>query len=923
MKNNKGFTLVELLVVMVIMGIIIGLSFPAIRKLQEKNMEKKFTTYQESLKMAAKLYTDSYEEDIFGRKENGCACISFSELKDKKLAKDITVKDVSCATDNTFVRITKIADAYTYVSYVGCKEKDNKVDIIYPKQDKAHTMVSAGCDTLCNEKVSNGIYVSVSPNKSTSYSNKKTTYVKVESITGINQGIEMFYAWSTSDTGSEDLTNYKRVRITAPANQKDLIETEGSVNVKSTGISTPSKKSGSYYLHVRIDRLDDLYDSSWKQDNGSKYIVAGPFNIDNEPPKVNTYSIKSTNDSYNAIDPVLNIDATDNITEKENIEFCLSVEKGMNNYYMFHKNGGVASLGTSGDHFCKPELLNENSNRSQYYGKITKDMTPPAIKLYQNKEILYPIYFNVIDEVGNSTTIKTTYETSPQYTLTYDSKGGSNCVSTKVVKKNSGKTTWGDLCTPKRDYYTFEGWYTTDNKQITKDIEATGDLIVHAKWRKNKINFNFKLNSGETLTSTTTSTGGETLNWSKDNNGLIYLNGSLRTYSYDYDVSTIDLPDYNNTSYLNISKAGYVGKSNAQWICESGCKTANQTFTHNAINDFKSSNICDISKGDCTVVVKVNWISSKVLIKLNANGGSLNTNNSRYRLSGGKLLYDGSEIIHSINYGENMGSSGLANYNNPNYLNLYNYGYRIPSGYEWNTMADGKGKSYNQNVVYNSRDFCDASQGDCVVTLYANWKYFPIEITNLYNPTGGNWTRANGFSVTLGTNYNNDEVSAWYYSYGDLGITNPGNGGSNSATQWIKYSNSNVNNFTTTPFSAERNQPAYFLVCGKNGKCAKKATNIKIDRTPPRFIGIINRDPGCPDSATPHKRTGSFEDNLSGIDKSTTYYKVNGRTHYSGSPGSGVTYWLEGFCGHLNSGNVAQYHICDVAGNCADGSTGF
>lgn len=32
-KYNKGFTLVELLVIMVIMGIIIGLSFPEIRKL--------------------------------------------------------------------------------------------------------------------------------------------------------------------------------------------------------------------------------------------------------------------------------------------------------------------------------------------------------------------------------------------------------------------------------------------------------------------------------------------------------------------------------------------------------------------------------------------------------------------------------------------------------------------------------------------------------------------------------------------------------------------------------------------------------------------------------------------------------------------------------------------------------------------------
>ncbi len=76
-KYNKGFTLVELLVIMVIMGIIIGLSFPEIRKLQKKNMEKEFTTYQDYLKMATKLYMDSYEEDLFGKKENVCDCIPF------------------------------------------------------------------------------------------------------------------------------------------------------------------------------------------------------------------------------------------------------------------------------------------------------------------------------------------------------------------------------------------------------------------------------------------------------------------------------------------------------------------------------------------------------------------------------------------------------------------------------------------------------------------------------------------------------------------------------------------------------------------------------------------------------------------------------------------------------------------------------
>ena len=42
MKNTKGFTLVELLAVIVILGVITGMSWPVIRRLQEQNTLNKF-----------------------------------------------------------------------------------------------------------------------------------------------------------------------------------------------------------------------------------------------------------------------------------------------------------------------------------------------------------------------------------------------------------------------------------------------------------------------------------------------------------------------------------------------------------------------------------------------------------------------------------------------------------------------------------------------------------------------------------------------------------------------------------------------------------------------------------------------------------------------------------------------------------------
>ena len=89
MKNKKGFTLVELLVAIAIMGIITAIAIPMIRNIREGNENKQYQTYAESLKHAAKLYLDSYEEDMFGRQETGCAIITYNQLKSRNLIKDI------------------------------------------------------------------------------------------------------------------------------------------------------------------------------------------------------------------------------------------------------------------------------------------------------------------------------------------------------------------------------------------------------------------------------------------------------------------------------------------------------------------------------------------------------------------------------------------------------------------------------------------------------------------------------------------------------------------------------------------------------------------------------------------------------------------------------------------------------------------
>lgn len=149
MKNRKGFTMVELLVTIVIMGVITGMSWPLVRRLQEQNAKSKYSTYGDALVSAAKLYVDSYEEDLFYYEddlkeldpaiknnlkatgeliddETQCAMISSADLVNHNLIKDINMDEISCLTNYTFVIVKKKNNNYNYQYYIGCGKRKER-----------------------------------------------------------------------------------------------------------------------------------------------------------------------------------------------------------------------------------------------------------------------------------------------------------------------------------------------------------------------------------------------------------------------------------------------------------------------------------------------------------------------------------------------------------------------------------------------------------------------------------------------------------------------------------------------------------------------------------------------------------------------------------------------------------------------------
>ena len=123
------------------------------------------------------------------------------------------------------------------------------------------------------------------------------------------------------------------------------------------------------------------------------------------------------------------------------------------------------------------------------------------------------------------------------------------------------------------------------------------------------------------------------------------------------------------------------------------------------------------------------------------------------------------------------------------------------------------------------------------------------------NPSKENWINSS-FGLTLNTQENGSGMANWQYTYNG----NANSTGSNHNNDWVVYSESDKNSFTTSPFSAERNQLVYVRACDKVGNCSEvSSTYIRIDRTKP--TGSISLS----ENSKTITATASVSDALSGL----------------------------------------------------------
>ena len=401
MKKN-AFTLVELLVTIVVLGIITGFSIPLIRNIRESQTKKQYETYRTSLSYASKVYVDSFSEDLFGHDEIACATVSYNQLKAKNLIKDIPIDGVSCASNDTYVRIVKFEGQYSYLPKITCGKPQTggaiSKDVEIPEGDIN--------SNLCGLNVPTKIDIKFHPESShTPNVRRKNITVDFKSPTGINSDPIIYWAFSDKADFSTIIGDWNKLDLDIPSKkkQKALILQGNTISLTKEFI-TPKNYSGKLYLVLKIDRLQDLGGKNWTTTD-TNIVSGGYYAVDNEPPKLNDSEIKYSDPVHRQVIPTLDFKATDNLTSEGNLRMCISEDTETDN--------------------CSKNI---NDIKKKQNGWVTykKNKKLPVMNNASNGET-HNIFISIGDQAGNYVSQQYVYYQSPvDYSITYNLDGGTH-----------------------------------------------------------------------------------------------------------------------------------------------------------------------------------------------------------------------------------------------------------------------------------------------------------------------------------------------------------------------------------------------------------------------------------------------------------------------------------------------------------------
>ena len=831
-ENKRGFTLIELIAVIFIMGIMLILALPQVSKIQQANKNKKYETYEKSIERGAKLYTDSNAKDMFGNNNSGCVTIPYSALKSSNVIKDFGDNDIICSVDSeSYVQIRKINDDYRYDVALTCRQDG---EVVYQETvDNTFTCTNSP-DTEVPEIEANP------SSKDWVRPQDLEITIKISDESGLNRNTSIKYYWvktSGEKVGKEYTHNYNNkkgvTKVSYKIPKKNIIDTTGQYYLVVEPYRTTTANGVQDVLGN--DRITEERFGIYKIDNTKPSCGVA----DGEKTKWTNTDFTITQHCSDGESGCVKESYSKKFTESTTTHtFTIKDKAGNTNkckvnvYLDKDKPTCGKTKGESTEWTNKDRTISVECEEKEF-SKCKKDVFEVTFSTDGKKDNI-----EIQDNAGNKT----------------------QCSVNKYIDKTPPKCPTISSTTP-------AGKWT--NKDITYTFKFTDDTAKYIWYTKTGDNDwkEWSTNKPSVTQKSITAEGYRKVGVRVyDAVGNHQLCGTDATYNIDKSKPTCGTASGSSTTWIN--KDRYISQGCNDSLSGCSAPTFNKTFTTEGTTDKISiadkagnSNTCTVNKyidkTRPTLGYKLTqdttgqpyksgtWTRNGVFRDLYpADKGGSGVLETQYNLGGG---WDHEPNLSNFYIGEgNQTGRYRVKDNAGNYSDEVVLHFMI----DWtapNCVSSGGSSTATIGPV-TITGICSDSNSGCTGNVSktftkdmnewvspgtvrdhaGNTKECPTQQVNIntrpnkptiQNPTNEKWVNYN-FALTVKTTSPSSIIGYWQYSYDN--------------SSWTTYANSATNNFVTTNFERERNQLAYIRVCSKSGLCSDSAsTYIRIDKTKP------------------------------------------------------------------------------------------
>ena len=642
--SNKGFTLIELLATILIIGLVLGLTTYGIISSVKSAKDEGSKLTLAGIKEAARTYSNEYTDDTWkasNKLNNIYFCTTIQELINKGLldknaknvegntiglndyiavVKDKTTKVIKkefVLTLQAFNEDEEKHEAHQYCTGNIKPEDIKKLPIINKKNTYTDTIIAEFTDAEFKTKDGNVSNIKkreclYDETTSGNFTSKGTITNKECKIEGLVQNKNYYVkVCMTSKNDSRACSTPEIVKTKEVKSPSININTNDSIKITyddTNIIDENGNQNGNHYFKSDVNATSNKNVSTCNEE-GETFSCSSDSTINITEDKWYKVDDKEVKLSYTNSG-----DITIAAVTRDKSGNYKSTDKNYSLYKIIFSRGTADTIDGQTNDIKKLCLVNKDE---------TCTITSPIIKKAGYNVVGWNTDSNAMTSTWSQNTSKNINKSETYfpivklktYTIKYNANGGSGAPSNQVKEHNKNITL--STSKPIRTGYTFVNWNTSSAGNGTSysagaTYSGNSDITMYAQWRRNRVIINFSVNGG-TLISTAA--------YSVDANGIVTKNGSnLHSMYYNDTIMSTGLPNYNNSSYLNIMRNGYEGVSGAEWKCLSGNCTK-QTYSQDT-NTYKASDFCDASKTDCTITLGVNWteVSTKTMY-INANIG--------------------------------------------------------------------------------------------------------------------------------------------------------------------------------------------------------------------------------------------------------------------------------------------------------------